>query len=128
MKPPDPNDPRGLALMLLSVFLFAANTLLLRALSLHLPAADGWTGILYRGAVGMLIVAALYWKRATTTGVLAGLAAGMATAVFFVLNPSLRPLQIHEGILGLVVNIVVLITVSLVTRAQTDDHASAFVG
>lgn len=60
MKPPDPNDPRGLALMLLSVFLFAANTLLLRALSLHLPAADGWMGALYRGTVGMLMVAALY--------------------------------------------------------------------
>lgn len=60
MKPPDPNDPRGIALMLLSVFLFAANTLLLRALSLHLPAADGWMGALYRGTVGMLMVAALY--------------------------------------------------------------------
>src|SRR5690349_14194424 len=60
MKPPDPNDPRGLALMLLSVFLFSANTLLLRALSLHLPAADGWMGVLYRGTVGMLMVAALY--------------------------------------------------------------------
>ncbi|MCW1885221.1 DMT family transporter [Luteolibacter flavescens] len=60
MKPPDAHDPRGLALMLLSVFLFAANTLLLRALSLHLPAADGWMGALYRGTVGMLMVAALY--------------------------------------------------------------------
>jgi len=74
------------------------------------------------------VYAALYWKRATTPGVLAGLAAGMATAVFFVLNPSLRPFQIHEGILGLIVNIVVLVTVSLMTRAQTDEHASAFVG
>ena len=42
-----------------SVFLFATNTLLLRALSVHLPAADGWLGILYRGVVGMLMVAVL---------------------------------------------------------------------
>ncbi|WP_193213804.1 DMT family transporter [Luteolibacter marinus] len=60
MKPPDTNDPRGFLLMLLSVFLFAANTLLLRALGLHFPAADGWMAALYRGIVGMLMVAALY--------------------------------------------------------------------
>jgi drug/metabolite transporter (DMT)-like permease len=60
MKPPDTHDPRGFLLMLLSVILFAANTLLLRAISLHLPAADGWMAALYRGTVGMLMVAALY--------------------------------------------------------------------
>jgi drug/metabolite transporter (DMT)-like permease len=60
MKPPDPPDPRGTLLMLLSVFLFAANTLLLRAMSLHLPQADGWMALLYRGVVGMGMVAALY--------------------------------------------------------------------
>ena len=60
MKPPESHDPRGLLMMLLSVMLFAANTLLLRALSLHLPAADGWMAALYRGAFGMLLVAALY--------------------------------------------------------------------
>ena len=60
MKPPDTTDPRGFFLMLLSVFLFAANTLLLRALSIHLPAADGWMAALYRGIIGMFLVAALY--------------------------------------------------------------------
>ena len=60
MKPPDSDDPRGLLLMLLSVMLFAANTLLLRAISLHLPAADGWMAALYRGTFGRLMVAALY--------------------------------------------------------------------
>ncbi|MCW1916816.1 DMT family transporter [Luteolibacter sp. GHJ8] len=60
MKPTESPDPRGLLMMLLSVILFAANTLLLRALSLHLPAADGWMAALYRGSFGMLMVAALY--------------------------------------------------------------------
>lgn len=46
--------------MLMSVFLFAANTLLLRALSLYVPAADGWLALLYRGVIGILIVIALY--------------------------------------------------------------------
>ena len=60
MKPPESHDPRGLLMMLLSVILFAANTLLLRGLSLHLPAADGWMAALYRGTFGMLMVAGLY--------------------------------------------------------------------
>jgi drug/metabolite transporter (DMT)-like permease len=60
MKPPHHSDPRGIALMLLSVVLFAANTLLMRALSLHMPMADGWMGILYRGTFGMILVACLY--------------------------------------------------------------------
>ncbi len=60
MKTDPTHDPSGISLMLLSVFLFAANTLLLRGIALHLPAADGWVAALYRGAVGMLMVAALY--------------------------------------------------------------------
>ena len=92
MKPPDAPDPRGLLLMLLSVFLFAANTLLLRALSLHLPAADGWTGLLYRGAIGMLMVAALYgfgrglsWKALVGSKLVAlrGLVGAFSTAAFY---------------------------------------------
>lgn len=60
MKPPDTHDARGFLLMLLSVILFAANTLLLRAVSLHIPAADGWMAALHRGVFGMVMVAALY--------------------------------------------------------------------
>jgi len=60
MKPTDTHAPSGILMMLLSVILFAANTLILRALSLHLPAADGWMAVLYRGTFGMLMVAALY--------------------------------------------------------------------
>lgn len=56
----DTHDLRGTLLMLLSVILFAANTLLLRALALHVPAADAWLAALYRGTAGMLMVAALY--------------------------------------------------------------------
>jgi SSS family solute:Na+ symporter len=74
------------------------------------------------------VYAALFWRRATTAGVLAGLLAGITTTVFFFLNPPLRPFEIHEGILGLVVNIGVLMTVSLTTRAQTQPHVQAFVG
>lgn len=73
------------------------------------------------------IYATLYWRRATTKGVLAGLLAGIATTVFFIRNPALRPWEIHEGILGLLVNIAVLVAVSLATRRQEPERIAAFV-
>jgi solute:Na+ symporter, SSS family len=73
------------------------------------------------------VYAALYWRRATTRGALAGLVAGSATTLFFFLNPELRPYEIHEGILGLMVNVPVLIGVSLMTRAQEAEQSGAFV-
>lgn len=66
---PDPDDPmkttphpltRGMTFMLLSVALFAINSLLLRGVSLHMPQAGGWTALLYRGVIGMVMVFALH--------------------------------------------------------------------
>ena len=77
------------------------------------------------------IVAAMYWKRATTAGIIAGLIAGAATALFFFLTGyngmELRPFGLHEGLLGLAVHIPVLIGVSLATRPQSEDHQTRFV-
>ena len=74
------------------------------------------------------IIAAMYWRRATTAGAIAGLLAGSATAVFFYLYPGLAPLDLHEGILGILVHLPVLVIVSLLTPAQASDHSEAFVG
>jgi len=73
------------------------------------------------------IVAALYWRRATTAGAVAGLMAGSLTTLVFFLNPEVRPWEIHEGILGLVVHLPVLVLVSLATRPQTAGHVAPFV-
>lgn len=76
------------------------------------------------------IVAALYWPRATTAGVIAGFVAGSLTAAFFFLvgyfGTDLRPYDLHEGLLGLIVHIPVLIGVSLLTRAQPASHRERF--
>ena len=72
------------------------------------------------------VVAALYWRRATTAGVTAGLLAGTATAFFFWQTPELKPLDMHEGIIGLLVHVPVLVGVSLATPAQDEAHVSAF--
>ena len=45
MKTPQPTDPRGLFLMLLSVFLFAANTLIVRAVNGKLELIAGIDGV-----------------------------------------------------------------------------------
>ena len=63
-----------------------------------------------------VLIATFYWRRATAAGALAGLAAGIAVNMLFLLEPGLRPLPLHEGIYGLVANVVVLVGVSLTTK------------
>lgn len=65
-----------------------------------------------------LMFAAFYWPRATGVGALSGLLAGILVSVFFLAAPELRPFPIHEGVFGLVANIVVLTAVSLNTRPE----------
>jgi SSS family solute:Na+ symporter len=72
------------------------------------------------------VVAAMYWKRATTTGAISGLVAGTATAFFFFLNPELKLLDLHEGVLGLMVHIPTLVAVSLRTPRQDEGHLRGF--
>ncbi|MEM7280231.1 MAG: sodium:solute symporter family protein [Pseudomonadota bacterium] len=73
------------------------------------------------------VVAALFWRRATTPGVIAGLVAGSATALLFFFAPDLKPIALHEGVFGLMVHIVVLILVSLLTPAQDPDRIEAYI-
>lgn len=73
------------------------------------------------------VVAALYWRRATTPGVVAGLLAGSAATLIFFFQPTLRILDLHEGILGLLVHVPVLVAVSLATPPQDPGHSGAFV-
>lgn len=73
------------------------------------------------------VYAALYWTRATTRGVIAGLGAGIAANIFFLMRADLRPFEIHEGILAVVVNAAVLTAVSLLDSPQPRAHAEAFV-
>jgi SSS family solute:Na+ symporter len=73
------------------------------------------------------VVATLFWRRATTAGVVWGLAAGAAATLLFFARPELRVLGLHEGILGLIVHVPVLIAVSLASPAQSRAHVSAYV-
>jgi SSS family solute:Na+ symporter len=74
------------------------------------------------------LITALYWKRATTTGVVSGLVAGSIVTLFFFssLGRDLRPFDLHEGVLGLLVHIPVLVGVSLLTKDAAPEKAAAF--
>lgn len=74
------------------------------------------------------VLAALYWRRATTAGVACGLISGSAVAVFFFLWPELKPFGMHEGILGLLVHIPALAATSLAGKPQDASHVERFVG
>ncbi len=65
------------------------------------------------------VVAALYIKSATGTGVLAGLLVGVGVNIVFLKWPDLRPFAIHAGVYGLAANILVLALVSCGARAKT---------
>ncbi len=72
------------------------------------------------------LISALYWKRATTPGVVSGLLAGSAVTLFFFFQSDLRPLDLHEGILGLLVHLPVLVVVSLLTQDRRPAETEAF--
>lgn len=74
------------------------------------------------------MIAALYWRRATGTGAIAGLVAGVGVSVLFLLRPELRPIaDMHEGVYGLLVNVPVLVGVSWLTRPQAQGEAARHV-
>lgn len=73
------------------------------------------------------LLSAMYWRRATTAGVLSGLVAGSAVSVFFFFFPELKPFGVHEGILGLAVHIPVLIGVTLAGVPQEEKHVRGYV-
>ncbi|MBA2243734.1 MAG: sodium:solute symporter family protein [Gemmatimonadetes bacterium] len=76
--------------------------------------------------IAPLLVAALFWRRATTAGALAGLIAGVATTAFFFLNPELRWADLHEGLFGVVANVLALVAVSMITRPAAPEIVEAF--
>jgi len=77
--------------------------------------------------IAPVLIAALYWGRATPQGVLAGLAVGCATVIAFQYNPAWQWQQIHPGIFGVLANLAVLVPVSLATAPMDEDHVAQFV-
>lgn len=77
------------------------------------------------GAVVQLappVYAAFLWQRTTAAGVVAGLLVGITVTGILLVNPEWRPFDLHEGLVGLVANVVTLLLVSLATKPPDRDH------
>jgi SSS family solute:Na+ symporter len=74
-----------------------------------------------------IVFAAFYWPRANGTGALAGLVGGIVVNTLFLLFPEWKPVPVHEGVLGLMANVLLLIGVSLSTPPQRIEQVQPFV-
>jgi SSS family solute:Na+ symporter len=74
-----------------------------------------------------LMFATFYWPRATGAGALAGLLAGIAVNTLFLVAPELKPVPLHEGIYGLMANVVMLVAVSLSTAPEPAERMRTYV-
>jgi len=79
-----------------------------------------WAGL--GAALGPTSLLALFWKRTTRAGVLAGLIAGAATVVIWYFTPALKS-RLYEMIPGFVAGLVVTIAVSLMTTPPDEADA-----
>jgi SSS family solute:Na+ symporter len=50
----------------------------------------------------------------------------LAVTILFLLYPNLRPVPLHEGIYGLVVNIILLVVVSLSTEPESEKRVARY--
>ena len=73
-----------------------------------------------------LVFAAFYWPRANGKGALLGLLAAIIVNIFFFLNPEFKPFPMHEGVYGLIANLVVFIPVSLMTKPEPSETLSSY--
>jgi SSS family solute:Na+ symporter len=74
-----------------------------------------------------VIFAMFYWRRATKAGALAGLFGGIVVNVLFLVMPELKPLPVHEGVYGLIVNLILLVSVSLATTPDDPKRVEKFI-
>lgn len=73
-----------------------------------------------------LVFAAFYWPRATQAGALSALISGITVTLFFLFFPETKPYPLHEGIFGLIINIILLIGVSYVTKPVSQKHLQKY--
>ena len=67
------------------------------------------------------LVATLYWPRATGAGVLSGMWVGAVVTGGMVVMPSILPVPVHAGVVGLVANVAVMVAMSWARPAQTSN-------
>jgi SSS family solute:Na+ symporter len=101
------------------------------ATGLALMAPDMLVTLLLVGYSGIAqfvpaIYLGLFWRRASLAGIAAGLATGVVVAVVAQLAGWRPPWGLHAGFVGLVLNFVVAVVVSMATRPPEDERIERF--
>ena len=74
-----------------------------------------------------LVFCMFYWKRANGKGALAGLLGGLLVNTFFLIYPELKPFPLHEGVYGLIANIILLVGVSIATEPEEKQRVDRYI-
>jgi SSS family solute:Na+ symporter len=74
-----------------------------------------------------LAAATFFWPRATKAGAICGILTGVIYNYLIVLKLSPKLWDIHAGIQGLVLNIIVMVVVSLITKPMDKKHVYRFI-
>lgn len=72
------------------------------------------------------VYGALIWRRATKAGAISGLLVGIAVNYYYQMIADSTPLDMNEGFIGLICNIVVFVAVSLLTRPVPAELAEEY--
>ncbi|MCM3595731.1 sodium:solute symporter family protein [Metabacillus idriensis] len=121
------SDKKTLLIMRIGVFVIGAL-----AYYITIFGGQGLIALLL-GAYGSIVqfapgvYSALYWRRATAAGVISGLLVGTVVNYYFQLVAASTPFGIHAGILGLMANVVVMVTVCYLTKPQEAEDAKRYI-
>ena len=110
---PDLSEKRSMMISRISSVVFGACSFLIAMFftSAYDALMFGWT--FYAATLGVPCLVSLIWKKATTPGMLAGMGTGFAVSIVWNILGS--PFGIGSTIIGVVLNAIVLFTVSLLT-------------
>ncbi len=72
------------------------------------------------------VYGALYWKRATRAGAIWGFVAGATLNGIYAFGHLKTPFGMNSGIVALILNIIVFVTVSYLTKPEPESHTRAF--
>ncbi|MEX0660395.1 MAG: sodium:solute symporter family protein [Balneolaceae bacterium] len=73
-----------------------------------------------------IIFVMFYWSRATKAGAISGLMGGIIVNTLFLIFPEIKPLPMHEGIYGLITNVILLVGVSYATTPDPKETVNKF--